>query len=109
MKKKGVNIVLILVLTGCAVLLGIVLKIRNNRLEKNSIEILDATYSCAQVLEKFYEDNDYNYYFPCAKSGSTFVKFPNGNKVLVIKALDDKLVTINELEKAGLKFYKYEK
>ena len=107
MKKNG--IILILVIAVFSILLGIILSVRNNKLEKSKIEIIDATYSCAQVIEKFYEDDKYTYHFPCAKSSSTFVKFSNGKKMLVTKALDEKLVTIDELEKAGLKFYKYEK
>ena len=108
-KRKGLNVVLILVITGCAILLGIILKIKNNSLEKNNIEIIDATYACANNPEKFYEDNKYIYYFPCKQSSSVFVKFPNGNKLLVTRALEDKKVTINQLIKAGLKVNKKEK
>ncbi len=107
--KKKIGIILILVIAVFSILLGIILSIKNNKLEKSKVEIIDATYSCAQVIEKFYEDNKYTYHFSCAKSASTFVKFSNGKKMLVTKALDEKLVTIDELEKAGLEFYKYEK
>lgn len=109
MKKKGINIIVVLILAVCAVLLGIVLRIRNNIFEKNSIEIIEATYSCANNPEKFYEDDNYIYYFPCKQSDSVFVKFPNGNKLLVTRALDDKRVTIDQLIKAGLKVKKTNK
>ena len=77
--------------------------IKNKKLEEKSIKIIDATYSCNNSYEKFYEDNKHTYYFPCVQSSSTFVKFSNGNKILVTKALEDNKVTIDELIKAGLK------
>ena len=42
-------------------------------------------------------------------ANSVYVKFENGNKMLVIDALESKKVTINELIDAGLKIYKNEK
>lgn len=107
MRKKC--IVILSVLTIITIIVGIGLAIKNKNLEKNKIEIIDATYSCAQSLEKFYEDDNYVYYFPCMQSTSVFVKFPNGNKLLVTKALEDNKVTIDELIKAGLKVYSKEK
>lgn len=109
MKKKSIITISSLVLAVVAVLLGIALSIRNQYLEKNRIEIIDATYTCASALEKFYEDDNYTYYFPCMQSSSVFVKFPNGTKLLVTKALEDKKVTIDQLIKAGLKVQKQEK
>lgn len=109
MKKKNYTIVGLIVITIIAVIVGILLAIKNNNLAKNQIQIIDATYSCNNSREKFYEDDNYVYYFPCFKSTSVFVKFPNGNKLLVTKALDDKKVTIDELIKAGLEVYKEEK
>ena len=64
---------------------------------------------CAESIEKFYEDDKYTYSFPCIKSSSVFVKFPDGKKVLVVKALEEELVTIDELINAGLEVYKVEK
>ena len=109
MKKKGIKYVLILVFSVVAIIIGIILSVKNNILERSSIEIIDATYACANSPEKFYEDKKYVYYFPCKQSGSVFVKFPNGNKLLVTRALEDKKVTINQLIKAGLKVNKTEK
>lgn len=80
-----------------------------NRLNKSEIEIIDATYMCNNSLEKFYEDDKYTYFFPCVKSSSVYVKFNNGNKILVVDALEEKKVTIDELIDAGLKIYKKEK
>lgn len=107
MKKK--LIISIGILTIILVIVGVILLIKNNSYKKNKIEILDATYTCAQVIEKFYEDDEYEYFFSCAQSNSTFVKLSDGNKMLVVTALEEGKVTIKELEEAGLDFYKRKK
>ena len=109
MKKK--NIIIISVLGLIVLIIGIILLTTNNIISKNKskIEILDATYTCAQALEKFYEDDKYTYYFPCVKSNSVYVKFENGNKMLLTSALESEKVTINELLDAGLEVIKKEK
>ena len=76
--------------------------VKYDELESYGVEIIDATYSCVENLEKFYEDDKYIYSFPCVKSKSIFVKFENGNKMLVVDALEDEKVTIDELIAAGL-------
>ena len=108
MKKKSI---IILIAAGLIILIiGIILLNKNNIIkEKSKIEIIDATYVCAQELEKFYEDDKYTYSFPCIQSNSVYVKFENGNKMLVIDALEANKVTIDELLDAGLKVYKREK
>ena len=89
---------------------SIILLTKTNIIKKNSkLQIIDATYSCAQVIEKFYEDDKYIYSFSCAKSSSVYVKFENGNKMLVTDALQSKKVTITELISAGLEVIKEEK
>ena len=101
MKKKSIIIISIAALVFLTI--GIILLTRNNTIkEKNKIEVFDATFSCAQTEEKFYEDDKYIYYFPCTKSNSVYVKFANGNKMLGVDALEAKEVTIDELLKAGL-------
>ena len=82
---------------------------KNKEKEKDSIEIIDATYACDNVYEEFFSDDEYIYYFPCYKSNSIYVKYSNGNKELVVDALNNNNVTIKELDKAGLKFYKKER
>ena len=91
------------------VALGIVLIFKNRELRNNKIEIIDASYMCAEAIEKFYEDDNYTYSFPCVKSNSVFVKLPDGKKMLVVKALEEEFVTIEELIDAGLEVYKQEK
>ena len=108
MKKKSITILIVL---GVIILIiGIILLNKNNIIkEKSKLQIIDATYSCTQAVEKFYEDDKYIYSFPCVKSSSVYVKFKNGNKMLVTTALESNAVTIDELIEAGLKVYKEEK
>lgn len=108
MRNKRIFIVLI-ILAFIALIIGVILSFKTKELRSNRIQIIDASYMCSETLEKFYEDDNYTYSFPCIKSSSVFVKFPNGNKMLVIKALEEDKVTIDELIKAGLEVVKKEK
>ena len=106
MKKKSIIIILsiaiIFILT-----ISIILLFKNKELkEKTDIQIIDATFSCVEAPEKFYEDKKYIYSFPCIQSKSVYVKFENGNKMLVVDALNQEKVTIDELIEAGLKVRK---
>ena len=108
MKKKPIVIIIIASLV--ILIIAIILLCKNEIIkEKQKLQIIDATYSCDQSSEKFYEDDKYIYSFPCIQSKSTYVKFENGNKMLVVDALEAKKVTIDELIDAGLKVYKKEK
>ena len=107
LKKKAV---VIMGLFGVIFLMvGLVIFFFNKAISAPKIQIMDATFSCTQSIEKFYEDDKYVYSFPCVKSKSIYVKFENGNKMLVVDALEQKKVTIDELIDAGLKVYKKEK
>ena len=87
MKKK--NITILIILGVIILIIGIILLNRNNLIkEKGKLKIIDATYSCTQAVEKFYEDDKYIYTFPCTKSSSVYVKLENGNKMLVTTALE---------------------
>jgi hypothetical protein len=109
MKKK--KIIILSVLGLIILIIGIILLITNNIIIKNksNLTIIDATYTCAKTEEKFYEDDKYIYYYPCVKSNSMYVKFENGNKMLISDALESKKVTINELLDAGLEVIKEKK
>ena len=74
--------------------------------KKLDFEIIDEQTMCDNELEKFYEDKYFEYYFKCKKSDVVFIEFKEGTKMTVKKALIEELVTINELESAGLDFYK---
>ena len=100
---KNNKIYFLLVLTIILFIIGILFLNKNKSINKSNIEIIDATFSkCNPPSEFFYEDNKYRYSFPCVKSSSIFVKFSNGNKMLVTDALKNNKVTIDELIKAGL-------
>lgn len=108
MRKK--SIIILSVLGVIILVMGIILLTKNNIIKgKSKLEIIDATYACAQSLEQFYEDDKYTYSFPCVKSSSVYVKFENGNKMLVTAALESNKVSIDELIDAGLEVYKQEK
>ena len=108
MKKNKITIIFI-GLGLLIVILGIVLIFKNKELRDNKIQIIDASYMCGDTRERFYEDDKYSYSFPCIKSNSVFVKFPDGKKMLVVKAIEEELVTIDELIKNGLEVIKTEK
>lgn len=108
MQKKMVIIFLFLGIV--IMLIGFVFLHEKNFLSHHGgIKIIDATYNCANSLEKFYEDDKYVYYFPCKKSNSIYVKFSNGNKMLVTEALSQDKVTISELISAGIDIRKQKK
>lgn len=108
MKKK--SIIILISISLLVLIIGIVLLNKNHIIVKqDELEIIDATYSCVKSPEKFYEDDKYIYSFPCIQSKSTYVKFKNGNKMLIVSALEAEKVTIEELIKAGLEVYKQEK
>lgn len=108
MKKK--SIIIISAAAGIILLLALMLLTNNIVLKnKSKLEIIDATFNCVKEPESFYEDKKYVYSFPCVQSSSVYVKFENGNKMLVVDALEENKVTIEELIRAGLKVYKSEK
>ena len=104
MKKK--KIIILSVLGLIILIIGIILLVTNNIIIKNKSKL---TIIDAKTQEKFYEDNKYTYYYPCVKSNSMYVKFENGNKMLISDALESKKVTIDELLNAGLEVIKEKK
>ena len=109
--KKNKTIIILFILTLIIIGLALILTFKNHELSHNKIKIIDVTENCKPGItsERFYEDDNYIYLFPCVKSSSVFVKFANGNKMLVIKALEEKKVTIDELINAGLEIEKKKK
>lgn len=108
MKKR--NIIILSISSLIIIIVATILLIKNNHiLSQNKITILDATYTCDNYKEDFYEDDTYIYTFPCTKSNSIYVKLSNGNKILVKTVLEEEKISIEELEKAGLDFTKRKK
>lgn len=71
-------------------------------------KIADRTTNCVDALELLYTVNGFNYSFSCVKSATVFVVFPDGREVNVKTALRTNLVTVDELEQAGLELIKEE-
>ena len=107
--KQKITIISLAVISILAIIIEVILLCKNTKRTKSDIEIIDATYNCTKALELFYENDEYEYYFPCVKSTSIYVKFENGNKMLVVDALEQNKVTIDELIKAGLEVVKEKK
>lgn len=60
---------------------------------------------CAEEIEYFYSDNKYKYYFTCIKSQNMYVLI-DGREYGLVYALENKIVTISELEDNGYHFLK---
>ena len=69
---------------------------------KRIIIIDKSSDNCPQAIEYYYEDNNYRYYFTCVISGSIFVKVDN-QEYNIKYALNNKIVTMDELIEAGFK------
>lgn len=67
------------------------------------------TFSCAEVLESFYEDTNYEYYYNCKKSKYIIVKYTDGSEETVKEALENNRINISELDKYDIEYIKYEK
>lgn len=77
------------------------------------LEIIDETNYCYSALEKFYENELYEYYFECIKSNYVYAIINDNEKYLVKDLLNnnptDYIISIDKLQRAGLKFIKEEK
>ena len=77
------------------------------------IEIVDESVSANQTLEKFYETDLFEYYFNSAKSDKVYAIINGTEKYLVKDLLNnnptDYVISIDNLERAGLEFIKKEK
>lgn len=61
-----------------------------------------------QQIDEFYQDNEYIYYFNSGISGCTYVNV-NGKEYTLRNALNNKIVTMKELEAVGFKCLKKSK
>lgn len=66
---------------------------------KEEFIIVDETENCAEALEEIARDDLFIYYLPCVQSETIFIKYKNGNKITIKKALETKEITILELKK----------
>ena len=104
--KKNKIIIILIGLAIVILVLALILFRVNKKISDSQIKIIDASYQGNNIKEIFYEDDNYVYSFPCVQSSATYVKFANGNKMLVVTALEEEKVTIDELIKAGLNINK---
>lgn len=74
------------------------------------IEIIDKTktedITCADALQKFYADAEYNYFYSCIKSEYVIVEYSDGSQKTVEEALKIGDITIEDLDKFEIKYYK---
>lgn len=78
------------------------------------VSIVDTTkdinnFACVEMLENFYEDDNYIYYWNCIKNEYIIVKYENGYEEKVSDALKYGTITIGDLDKYNISYIKYEK
>ena len=78
------------------------------------IDIVDKTkkirdFVCAEALEGFFEDENYQYFFSCIKGKYIVVKYENGYEETVENALKRGTITVQDLDLYGIGYIKYEK
>lgn len=66
-------------------------------------------FACAEMLESFYEDNNYTYYWNCVKSEYVIVEYESGYKEMISDALKNGTITIEDLDNYNIEYIKYEK
>lgn len=66
-------------------------------------------FTCAEALENFFEDDDYNYYWNCIKDNYMIVRYESGFEETISNALKNKTITINDLDKYKINYIKQEK
>lgn len=79
-----------------------VLKENKEDLSNEIYVILDKTESCAQGLEKIYNDGKYEYFLPCFKSQNIEVNFSNGSSYSIREALSRKYITPTNVVDKGI-------
>lgn len=67
------------------------------------------TFSCAEALDKFYEDENYEYYYNCLKSKYIIVEYEDGSEETVKEALKNSRIKISALDEYKIDYIKYEK
>ena len=72
-------------------------------------EIVDTTkdeknFTCAEILEQFYEDENYDYFYNCTKGKYIIVKYESGYQETVENALKYETITIEDLESYNIDY-----
>lgn len=63
-------------------------------------------FTCDTALDPFYEDEKYIYSYGCIKSKYVVVKYNNGKEETVKDALNNKKISIKDLDLFNIKYYK---
>lgn len=66
-------------------------------------------FVCADVLEKFYEDDKYIYYWSCTKNSYMIVVYQNGSEETISDALKYNNIQISDLDNFNIKYIKLAK
>lgn len=72
-------------------------------------KVLEESMMCAEALELFYQDEEYSYYFSCMKSSNIIVKYNDGIEIPVKQALKENKITIKDLDRFNIAYYKEKK
>ena len=67
------------------------------------------SFSCAEALDKFYEDDTYEYYYNCLKSKYIVVIYEDNSEETVKDALKKGHIKISDLDNYKIDYIKYEK
>lgn len=71
--------------------------LKDNQNTNSNIKIEDRQKGdCAQALDYYYKDNEYEYYFTCKKSNSVYI-IKDGKEYTIKYALNNNIVTMQEL------------
>jgi len=106
--KKGLKYFVIIIICCSVICLGVGVMKFNDK-NNFTLEIVDESTIAPSALEKFYEDDDYEYYFSSVRSDSVYAVINGKEKYLVKDLLNNNStkynITISKLKDAGLKFY----
>lgn len=120
--KKQIIILAVIVII-IAGIFGVLIKVRERYYDKAidehtakynyNVQIIDESESTDSALEKFYEDELYEYYFSSIKSDYVYAVINGTEKHLVKDLLNNNpteyVIRIDRLERAGLDFIKKDK
>lgn len=63
-------------------------------------------FACASMLEEFYQDENYVYYWDCIKGSNMIVRYENGFEETISKALEQNHIDIQILDKFNISYIK---
>lgn len=73
------------------------------------VDVTEPDLAFPAVIEVFYSDSNYDYYFSCPISNYIIVTYEDGSQDDIITALNAKRVTIADLDRFGISYHTREK